>query len=178
LDPAFATVVLSNPGHSALAPFGTGISGTARTGLIPSAYPISRSMPSETSPIILRGSRLTTNNACFPSISFGLGRPDVYQPILFSYDLQNPRPVSSTSVNPGHRSRARLCQRGCRPYLEYPRKRLILGVQLSWDNAPNLRFDAFYRSPRLFKKIVQSWLITRNQRKKGIVDIWFYLSLH
>lgn len=52
--------------YPARAPLGTGLSGTASTGLIPSEYPISNSMPSEISPIIFLGSRLTTNNACFP----------------------------------------------------------------------------------------------------------------
>ena len=46
-------------------------SGVAKTGVMPSAYPTSNSIPSETSPAILLGSRLTMNKACFPSISRG-----------------------------------------------------------------------------------------------------------
>jgi hypothetical protein len=50
--------------YPALAPFGTGFSGWANAGSTPSGYPISKSIPSETSPIIFRGSRFTTNSAC------------------------------------------------------------------------------------------------------------------
>jgi len=47
-------------------PSGTRDSGIARTGVMPSAYPISKSIPSETMPRILRGGRLTTKSACLP----------------------------------------------------------------------------------------------------------------
>ncbi len=57
--------------HPARTPLGTGSSGWARTGTIPSAYPISRSIPSEIMPKSFLGGRLTTKRACFPLISAG-----------------------------------------------------------------------------------------------------------
>src|SRR4051794_11047856 len=53
--------------HPARLPFGTGFSGIASTGVTPSSYPTSKSMPSEMTPLILRDSRLRTNNACLPT---------------------------------------------------------------------------------------------------------------
>jgi len=50
-------------GYPSLAPAGTCLSGTASAGVIPSGYPMSNSIPSDSSPIIFRGSRLMTNNA-------------------------------------------------------------------------------------------------------------------
>src|SRR5262245_45321590 len=60
--------------HPALEPFGTSLSGIARAGKMPSAYPMSKSIPSENCPIILFGARLTTNSAWRPSISRGFSR--------------------------------------------------------------------------------------------------------
>ncbi len=39
----------------------------ASTGVMPSAYPMSKSIPSDTTPRILFGGRFTTKSACFPS---------------------------------------------------------------------------------------------------------------
>jgi hypothetical protein len=41
---------------------------------MPSENPMSNSIPSDITPRIFRGSRLTTNSACLPSISLGFSR--------------------------------------------------------------------------------------------------------
>lgn len=51
------------PGQPALVPFGTGRSGQASTGVTPSAYPRSNSIPSDITPFKRRGSRFTTKSA-------------------------------------------------------------------------------------------------------------------
>src|SRR5262249_24716541 len=65
-------VSLAYPDRAA---FGTDVSGTAKRGKIPSENPISKIIPSDFSPAIVRTGRLITNSACRPSISaFGFGR--------------------------------------------------------------------------------------------------------
>jgi hypothetical protein len=60
--------------YPALDPLGTGISGIARQGLILSAYPISNSIPWESSPAIFFSGKFRIKSACFPSISVGNSR--------------------------------------------------------------------------------------------------------
>ena len=61
--------------YPARASFGTDVSGTAKRGKIPSENPISKIIPSDFSPAIVRTGRLITNSAYRHSISaFGFGR--------------------------------------------------------------------------------------------------------
>src|ERR1700720_3638616 len=74
--------------YCALEPSGTGDSGCANTGRMPSAYPMSKSMPSDRTPRILRGSRFTTNRACFPTISPGFARSCLRPAMIAEIDSQ------------------------------------------------------------------------------------------
>ncbi len=89
-DDTLRQSVLRKPAaQPALVPLGTDFSGWARTGLIPSAYPMSNTIPSETSPIIFLGSRLTTKSACLPSTSLGSHAPFSCQPQFSSCGRRN-----------------------------------------------------------------------------------------